>query len=85
MTKKEKFKKGVVIERINNDYKYEFWNSSTKYPDEVYYYSDWDDKACFIEDKHQIFQWLLWIASKTQYPFHAKRITEYALTHWYNW
>ena len=67
------------------DWTCELWGASTKHPDAKFYYSDWEDKTPFIEDKYQIFQWLLWIASKRQWPFHAKELTEYALKNWYNW
>ena len=43
------------------------------------------DRTDLFDDKYQIFQWLLWIASKRQFPFHAKELTEYALKNWYNW
>ena len=67
------------------DWTCELWGASTKHPDAKFYFKDWEDKTPFIEDKYQIFQWLLWIASKRQWPFHAKELTEYALKNWYNW
>ena len=67
------------------DWTCELWGGSTKHPDAKFYFKDWGDKTPFIEDKYQIFQWLLWIASKRQWPFHAKKLTEYALENWYNW
>ena len=85
MTNEEKFSKGIVIYKTEDDVICELWGASTKHPDEKFYYSDWEDKTPFIEDKYQIFQWLLWIASRRQWPFHAKELTEYALKNWYNW
>lgn len=85
MTNTEKFAKGIIVERIDDDYVCELWGASTKHPDSSFRYSDWEDKSSFIEDEYQIFQWLLWIASRRQWPFHAKALTEYALQNWYNW
>ena len=85
MTNEEKFAKGIVIYKTEDDVVCELWGASTKHADAKFYYSDWEDKTPFIEDKYQIFQWLLWIASRRQFPFHAKELTEYALKNWYNW
>ena len=67
------------------DWTCKLWGGSTSHPDAKFYFKDWGDKTRFIEDKYQIFRWLLWIASKRQWPFHAKELTEYALENWYNW
>ena len=85
MTNEEKFSKGIVVYRTEDDVVCERWGASTKHPDAKFYFKDWEDKTPIIEDKYQIFQWLLWIASKRQWPFHAKELTEYALKNWYNW
>lgn len=84
MTNEEKFGKGIVVYKDdNNDYICELWGASTKHADAMFWYSEWEDKSDFIEDEYQIFQWLLWIASRRQWPFHAKELTEYALKNWY--
>jgi len=85
MTKEEKFDNGIVVEKLDNDYIYmcELWSSSTKHPDARFFYSDWKDKSKFFSDEYQVFQWLLWIASQLQFPYYAKRLTEYALKNWY--
>lgn len=85
MTKEEKFAKGIVVIEEENDYVLELWGASTKHPDAAFRYSDWDDKCSMFEDKYQVFQWLLWVASKRQWPFHAKELVDYAVTNWYNW
>lgn len=85
MTLEERFASGIIVERIGNDYVCELWGASTKHPDSTFYYSEWEDRSPYLEDEHQIFQWLLWIASTRQWPFHAKELTEYALKNWYKW
>lgn len=62
----------------------ELWGASTKHPDSVFYFSDFK-KVDFVEDKYQVFQWLLECASKLTFPFHAEQLARYALTHWTNW
>jgi len=62
----------------------ELWGSSTKHPDSKFYFNDFH-KSPFIDDKHQIFQWLLECASKLTFPFHAKELAEFALKNYCNW
>jgi len=85
MTKEEKFTKGIIVEQLDNDYVCELYEGSTKHCDAVFFYSDWNDKTELFPDEYQVFQWLLWIASKMILPSHAKQLTEYALAHWSNW
>ena len=85
MTNEERFASGIIVEKIDNDYVCELWGASTKHPDARFRYSEWGDRTDLFDDKYQIFQWLLWIASRSQFPFHAKELTEYALKNWYNW
>ena len=85
MTLEEKFASRIIVEKIDDDYICELWGASTKHPDASFRYSEWEDKSPYLEDEYQVFQWLLWIASRRQFPFHAKELTEYALKNWYNW
>lgn len=62
----------------------ELWGASTKHPDSKFYFSDFQ-KVPWIDEKYQVFQWLLECASKLTFPFHAKELVEYALENWYNW
>lgn len=78
----------IIVKKTENDYILELWGASTKHPDSVFYYND--PKVGFvhskiIEDKYQIYQWLLYCASCLDFPFHAKEVVEYANKHWYNW
>ena len=66
------------------DYVCELWGASTKHPDSVFYYSDFK-KNMIICDQCQVFQWLLEIASRLNFPSYAKEVTDYAIEHWYNW
>lgn len=85
MSLEKKFTSGIIVEERENDYVCELWGASTKHPDSIFYYSDWEDKSPYFEDKYQVFQWLLWIASRRQFPFHAKELVDYAIKNWYNW
>ena len=84
MTNEEKFASGIVVEKIDNDYVCELWGASTKHPDSKFYYSEWGDRTDLFDDKYQIFQWLLWIASNLTWRFHARNLAEYALREWYD-
>ena len=68
----------------DNDYVCELWAASTKHPDSVFNMKNFK-KVDFIEDKYQVYQWLLECASKMNFPFHAKELVDYANKHWYNW
>ena len=68
----------------NNDYVCELWNASTKHPDSCFNMKNFK-KVEFIEDKYQVYQWLLECASKLTFPFFAKELVDYANKHWYNW
>ena len=62
--------------------KLELWGASTKHPDSVYWFKDFN-KVDFLDEECQVFQWLLECASKLTWPFHAKELAEYALEHYY--
>ena len=79
------FKSGIILKKTDNDYILELWGASTKHPDSVFRYSEWENKSEYFEDKYQIYQWLLNCASRLSFPFHAKNLVDYANEHWYNW
>ena len=62
----------------------ELWGGSTKHPDSKFYFSDFK-KSPFVDEEHQVFQWLLECASKLTFPFHAKELCEYALKNYVTW
>ena len=62
----------------------ELWGGSTKHPDSKFYFSDFK-KNPYIDEKHQIFQWLLECASSLDWPFHAKELAEDALKNYVTW
>ena len=68
----------------NNDYVCELWGGSTKHPDSVFNMKNFK-KADFLDDKYQVYQWLLECASKLTFPCHARDLVDYANKHWYNW
>ena len=88
MTNEEKFKKGIVIYTTGDDVICELWGASTKHPDVTYsmnrdieneLFHRWE----FAESKdHDIYQWLLYVASRQTWKTTAKRIVEEAEV-WY--
>ena len=56
----------------------ELWGASTKHPDSVFYFSDFNKVDYFSEDS-QIFQWLLECASRLCFPFHAYSLARFAM------
>ena len=54
------------------DYVLELWGASTKHPDSVFRFSSFQ-KTSYIDEKYQVFQWLLECASKLTWPDHTKR------------
>lgn len=69
----------------NDDYIFEAWGGSTKHPDITFRFSDWKSKSDIIENEHQLFQWVLYIASIEIFPFHAKELAEWALENLISW
>ena len=88
MTNEEKFSKGIVIYTTGDDVICELWGASTKHPAVTYsmnrdikneLFHRWE----FAEDKyHDIYQWLLYVASRQTWKTTAKRIVEEAEV-WY--
>lgn len=56
----------------------ELWGGSTKHPDSIFHFSDFQ-KSPYYEEHTQIFQWLLECASKLTHPFHAASLARWAL------
>lgn len=56
----------------------ELWGGSTKHPDSIFYFSDFN-KTDWIDYQNQIFQWILECASKLTLPVHAYYLTEWAM------
>ena len=89
MTNEEKFRKGIVIYKTDDDVVCELWGASTKHPDLIYSMNQ-DIKndlfcRCLFADNpdHDIFQWLLYVASRQTWKTTAKEIVEIALNEWY--
>lgn len=78
--------RNAIIVRKDDKYIYtlELWGASTKHPDSIFRFSNFH-RTPYIDEKYQVFQWLLECASKLAWPDNAKELTEYALKHWYNW
>ena len=90
MTNEEKFNKGIVIYKTDNDVICELWGASTKHADVIYSMNrdiknDLFTKCQFADNiDHDIFQWLLYVASRQVWKTTAKEIVEIALAEWYN-
>lgn len=70
---------------LKDDIVLELWGASTKHPDSEFHFSDWEDKSPYFNDEVQIYQWLLWCASRLSMPFYAYELAEYAKENWYKW
>ena len=90
MTDAEKFSKGIVIYKKDDDVICELWGASTKHADVIYSMNQDIENNLFTKCQfadnpdHDIFQWLLYVASRQTWKFTAKEIVEIALTEWYN-
>lgn len=62
----------------------EIWGASTKHPDVMFFFNDYK-KVDFIDEEHQVFQWVLECASKLLFPSTAKELAEYALENLVTW
>ena len=89
MTNEEKFKKGIVVYKTNDDVICELWGASTKHADTIYSMKRDIENGLFtrcpLEDNldSDIFQWLLFVASLQMWRHTAKEIAETALKEWY--
>jgi hypothetical protein len=63
---------------------FETWGASTKHPDTVYHFEDFQ-KTEYFQEIYQVFQWLCEIASRQVFPMHAKEIMDYAYDKWNLW
>ena len=88
MTNEEKFQKGIVIYKTEDDVVCELWGASTKHADVIYSMSRDIENGlfhrCQFADNpdHDIFQWLLYVASRQTWKHTAIKIVEIALNEW---
>lgn len=79
MTIEQKFTQGTVLYKNDeDDYVLELWGGSTKHPDSIFHFSDFD-KVNYLSDEAQLFQWICECASKLALPFHAVSLVKWAL------
>ena len=89
MSNEEKFSKGIVVYRTEDDVVCELWGASTKHADVIYSMNrdikyDLFRRSQFADDPdYDIFQWLLYIASQQTWKSTAKKIVKIALNEWY--
>ena len=88
MTNEEKFQKGIVIYKTVDDLECELWSASTKHADVIYSMNrdieiDLFRRCQFADNPdHDIFQWLLYVASRQTWKQTAIEIVEIALNEW---
>lgn len=70
--------------KCEKDLTLELWGASTIHPDSKFYFSDFQ-KSPFVDEEHQVFQWLLYCASRLTFPMHAKELVEFALKNFITW
>ena len=89
MTNEEKFSKGIVIYKTEDDVVCELWGASTKHADVIYSMNrdieiDLFRRCQFADDPdYDIFQWLLYVASRQTWKTTARKIVKIALNEWY--
>jgi hypothetical protein len=81
---REVIKMTRIFKNDENDLVCECWGGSTKHPDTVYHFSDFE-KSPYVIDIYQVFQWLCEIASKQMFVPHAVEIMDYAYKNWNLW
>lgn len=89
MTNEEKFQKGIVIYKTDDDVVCELWGASTKHADAIYSMNSMVKNGlftkCAISDNadYDIYQWLLYVASIQMWKKTAKEIVEIANREWF--
>lgn len=56
----------------------ELWGASTKHPDVMYRFSDYEDRAEWIYEEWLVYQWLIYCASRLSFPSTTAEIVEFA-------
>lgn len=62
-----------------HDTVFELWGGSTKHPDVRFFFSDFKKSTIFDEDIDNLLPWVLECASKLNFPFHTRKVAEWAL------
>ena len=89
MTNEEKFCKGIIIYKTDDDVICELWSASTKHADAIYSMNTMVESGKFercplSESKdHDIYQWLLYVASIQMWKNTAKEIVKIASEEWF--
>lgn len=89
MTNEEKFRKGIVIYKTDDDVICELWGASTKHPDTICSMNGMIKNGLFTrnpfsdDENYDIYQWLLYVASIQMWKDTAKEIVEIANEEWF--
>ena len=88
LTNEEKFQKGIVVYKTDDDVICELWGASTKHADEVYSMERDIENGRFAKNPlsrtidEDIFQWLLCVASWQAWKYTAYALVEIALVYY---
>jgi hypothetical protein len=89
MTNEEKFKKGIVIYKTEDNVRCELWGASTEHADIIYSMNRDIENGLFARCQfadspdHDIYQWLLYVASRLTGKNTARKIVKIAEEEWY--
>ena len=85
MEKKNLLEDGDIkyYELEDGDKVLELWGASTKHPDKMFFFDNFE-KSRFVDEDKQIFQWILECASKLTFPQHAYDLAKFAMEHFVN-
>ncbi len=56
----------------------ELWGGSTKHPDVMYRFSDYEDKAEWIYPEWLVYQWIIYCASRLTFPSSTYKLVQFA-------
>lgn len=60
---------------------FESWGASTKHPDSIYRFSDYENKASIDETfEFNCYQWLAYIASNCLWSFHSVNLMKWVIS-----
>lgn len=63
----------------NKETYFETWGASTKHPDVMYRFSDYEDRNAYSSIEALVFQWIVFCASRQFFPFHTVEILDWIL------
>ena len=74
----------IIYNKSTRKYRCELWASSTKHPDTVFHYEDFEESEVCPGFRVNYFAWLMEIASKMNFPTHTYEIAKFAIDRYEN-